>query len=268
MPSNQEKLQLLFSVLLTHPGEFFDRIRHIFEVKLDQIFHHPFDYPEVYDYNQAITLFLQELTQAKIEDIDDPGLNEIEEAVNRKMAELRQLAPFRISHSADTALARLCYLTCRYLKPEVSIETGVAFGVTSAYILKAMEINGCGVLHSIDLPPLGTQADDFVGALIPENLKDRWQLHRGSARHLLPEVLQQNGPIDLFIHDSLHTYSHMLWEFNTVTPYLRPGGVLLSDDIAENKAFHDWTSRRRLANSFVIRKINSNYLVGAAILPR
>ena len=35
----------------------------------------------------------------------------------------------------------------------------------------------------------------------------------------------------MFHHDSLHTWDHMTWEFETAYPHLRPDGVLASDDI-------------------------------------
>ena len=54
---------------------------------------------------------------------------------------------------------------------------------------------------------------------------------------MLPAVLQDVGMIDIFIHDSLHTYDHMLFEYRTAWPHLRPGGILLSDDTDWNRAF-------------------------------
>jgi len=38
------------------------------------------------------------------------------------------------------------------LKPKIIIETSVASGISSAYILKALEDNDCGKLISIDKP--------------------------------------------------------------------------------------------------------------------
>jgi hypothetical protein len=44
------------------------------------------------------------------------------------------------------------YVAVRTLQPRVVVETGVASGWSSAHILRALEANGAGVLHSIDLP--------------------------------------------------------------------------------------------------------------------
>ena len=261
------KISLLFSLLLPRPGEFFDRVRHILEVKIDRSKSKPYPYAQIIVYETAVREILFSLNDPD-EEIPElrvtGGLAAIEAHVNSTLGMLQGNVPFRTTHSADPALARLCYFVCRVMKPEVVIETGVAYGVTSAYILQALQENGKGELHSIDLPPLGQNVDEYVGALIPSDLKNRWSLHRGSARHLLPEVLKKVGQVDIFLHDSLHTYGHMLWEFTTVLSKLRPGGVLLSDDIAENKAFHDWVEMASPEKSLVIRKLSSEGLIGFA----
>ncbi len=43
--------------------------------------------------------------------------------------------------------------------------------------------------------------------------------------------MERCAPVDLFYHDSLHTYDHMFWEFGTALPYLSPRGLLASDDV-------------------------------------
>jgi predicted O-methyltransferase YrrM len=44
------------------------------------------------------------------------------------------------------------YIICRVVKPMTIIETGVAAGLSTSYILYALEKNRCGELHSIDMP--------------------------------------------------------------------------------------------------------------------
>ena len=43
----------------------------------------------------------------------------------------------------------------------------------------------------------------------------------------------------VFIHDSLHTYEHMIGEYREAYPYLQPGGLLFSDGALWNNAFTD-----------------------------
>jgi predicted O-methyltransferase YrrM len=149
------------------------------------------------------------------------------------------------------------------MRPQVVLETGVAFGVTSAFILAALRQNGQGMLHSIDLPPLARDADRFVGAAIPETLKPRWHLHRGSTRRLLPRTLHAVQAVDIFVHDSLHTYRNMSWEFDQVWPRLGPGGMIIADDIQGNSAFEELLSRDIEVHA-VIRERAKGSLFGVA----
>ena len=52
-------------------------------------------------------------------------------------------------------------------------------------------------------------------------------------------MLATLGPVDLFIHDSLHTTRHVLFEVERVRPSLRGGGFIVIDDIDSNWAFHE-----------------------------
>jgi predicted O-methyltransferase YrrM len=179
----------------------------------------------------------------------------------------RQLStgPFPVDglHNGTVTFGRLCYLLCRHVRPRRIVETGVAYGVTSTYILQALADNGCGELNSIDLPPLARDAESYVGYFVPQELRDRWKLHLGPAKRLLPGVLRYAGTIDLFVHDSLHTYSHMKWEFETVLRSLRPGGVIISDDIEGNRAFEEITRHPSVASWFAIRQEGKDAICGA-----
>ena len=70
----------------------------------------------------------------------------------------------------------------------------------------------------------------------PTSWKDRWELELGDSRDLLPALAARVAPIDVFLHDALHTYASQMREYRTVWPHLRPGGVLVSDDVG-NPAF-------------------------------
>ena len=139
------------------------------------------------------------------------------------------------------------YALARLLRPEVVVETGVGSGVSSTFFLSAMEQNAIGRLYSIDLPipearllPPGKE----TGWLVPQELRARWTLTLGDSRVELPALLERLGKIDFFYHDSDHSYEHMTWEYSAAYPYIRPGGLLLSDDIRSNQAWEEFTSAR------------------------
>jgi len=169
--------------------------------------------------------------------LDEPALRETEEDTRRLLEDIRGRDPFSPRWAADSRFARLGYLLCRLISPSVVLETGVAYGVSSAFILRALEENGRGSLHSVDLPPLRTEYERFWGIAVPDDLRGRWRLHRGSSARVLPRLLEEARTVDLFVHDSLHTYRNMRREFDTVWPRLRSGSSLLADDVERNRAF-------------------------------
>jgi predicted O-methyltransferase YrrM len=61
------------------------------------------------------------------------------------------------------------YILMRKIKPKIVVETGVSFGVTSSFILQAMENNGYGTLYSIDLP-FQFATKEEVGNTVPKIL--------------------------------------------------------------------------------------------------
>jgi len=138
------------------------------------------------------------------------------------------------------------YSLVRLIRPRVVVETGVASGASSAHILRALEDNGEGKLYSIDVPPEDLPAGKTSGWIVPDSLRNRWSLQIGDSKELLHPLLKELGQIDCFLHDSLHTYEHMLWEFRTVGPHLHPGGLFLAHDVGRHEAFREFMKEMRI----------------------
>ena len=148
------------------------------------------------------------------------------------------------------------YAAIRAIAPDVVVETGVASGVSTFYILLALQKNGRGKLHSIEVgDPQYLPPGKSTGWIVPDWLKANWDLRIGDARVLLPQLLSEYPFIDVFIHDSLHSYDHMLWEFRATYPRLRPGGLLISDDAAWNPAFAEFTREVGAIKSSLLRGV-------------
>jgi len=148
------------------------------------------------------------------------------------------------------------YATIRALRPENVVETGVANGVSSAYLLFALKKNARGKLYSIELgDPQYLPSGRPPGWVVPNWLKAQWQLIIGDARDLLPRLLGELGTVDIFIHDSLHTYEHMFWEFRAAYPSLRPGGLIISDDAAWNSAFPEFCREVHARDARILRGV-------------
>lgn len=146
--------------------------------------------------------------------------------------------------------AAALYAVVRALKPRVIVETGVASGLSSAHILRALAANGTGELHSIDLPNVqqGSVLPEgrATGWIVPDSLRRRWHLRLGDTRDLLPELLGTLGRIDMFLHDSDHSYENMMFEFEQAFPRLAPGGLLMSDDTHLHGAWIDFCTKHGL----------------------
>jgi predicted O-methyltransferase YrrM len=266
--TTSSKVREWFSLTLRNPREALDRVATLVDVRSDRLFVEPPDYSTVSyaDVWRRIVDVAEDAEGASVlADYADEAA-EVEAVVRERKAIIRD-APIDQIHSADFALARLCYLAARVSRPANVLETGVAYGVTSTFVLSALERNGAGWLHSIDLPPLGRDVDKFVGALIPDHLRHRWRLYRGVTRRVLPELLTQLGRVDMFIHDSLHTYRNIKFELEKVTPRLSPGAIVIADDIDENPAFKEWSQDRELAYSGVVQEERKASLLGVAFMP-
>jgi predicted O-methyltransferase YrrM len=254
----------LLSLLPRRPIEFYERVADYADLRKDTILRSRTEYQAISIEEGIASLFDgQNSDSNKI--LVEGSLTQIERHVKKRQAELPPDAPFGLFHNGDPWLARLCYLAVRILRPTKVVETGVCYGVTSAYLLAAMNENNHGQLHSIDLPPLGTNGDDFIGWLVPDELKDRWMLHRGTSDRLLGSLVTNLGTLDLFIHDSLHTYKNMKQEYETSWPALRPGGILISDDIEGNEAFLQMIKLGKPEFSVVMKEENKDSLVGVAV---
>jgi len=154
------------------------------------------------------------------------------------------LLPRGISAAGDIAVAerRILYVICKVTKPMTVLETGVANGVSSTFILKALTDNKMGLLHSVELPSvaLKTIFHKESGWIIPNELRSNWRLNLGRSSKILPRILPKLGGIDMFFHDSNHSYSNMMFEFRTVWPFINSGGLLTCDDAVGSDALLDF----------------------------
>src|SRR5438874_2009855 len=176
-----------------------------------------------------------------------------------------QAAVGRSGHSLGAigyAEGAYLYSVLRHVRPRVAVETGVANGFSTAFSLLALQRNGEGHLHSVDLPRevgrdyepgtfyegegrAGIPAGSQPGWLIPAELKERWTLVLGRTQDELPPLLDRLGAVGSFMHDSEHSFDCMGFEFNEAWPHLREGGVLLSDDVNSTEAFPRFAGEQR-----------------------
>jgi hypothetical protein len=153
--------------------------------------------------------------------------------------------------------APLLYVIVRVLRPLRIIETGISSGYSARLILEALDRNGGGHLDSIGVdvfamrpessgPGAGLQGR-HVGWLVPDRLKERWSLHIGRSEEVLPGlIVPGRRDLDVFLHDSLHQYPTMHWEYSTAFPALASQGLLASHDVHANAAWGDFLREHAL----------------------
>lgn len=154
--------------------------------------------------------------------------------------------------------SQILYFLIRTIKPEIILETGVAGGKSTGYILQAIHDNRKGKLCSIDLPFQwyiygdhklhldSLPAGKMPGYLIPKKLTDNWFLYLGNTKEELPKLLKNLQKIDVFFHDSEHSDKTMMFEYNQSWPYIKKGGYLLSDDISYTEAWVKFTRSKNV----------------------
>ena len=176
------------------------------------------------------------------------------EEVSKAMVEKRKRRPRWIGW------LEFFYIAVRVVRPQVICETGVFDGESSSTTLLALERNGEGTLVSVDLPAVHgiasstdrMQDSDLPrgcdpGWIIPDCLRGRWRLFLGDSKVLLRKIFEEYPRIDIFFHDSLHTFEHQYFEYSAAWPHLRQGGLLLSDDILWNHAYQKFCKEKNLA---------------------
>ena len=118
------------------------------------------------------------------------------------------------------------------------IETGVAYGWSSLAILLAIKDNEGAFLISNDMPYIKMNNDDYVGCVVPQELRPKWKLQRAADINGIPKAVSHfNAKVDLFHYDSDKSYTGRMWSMPIIWESLNEGGMFISDDINDNIAF-------------------------------
>lgn len=133
-----------------------------------------------------------------------------------------QLRALPYATDADSAYYRFLYEWCRRSRPAVTLEIGTYLGGSAAHMavgnpdghVWTLDINPDAVRHAdaLELPNLTALLGDSGPSV------DR-------VRDLLP------GPVDLLYIDGWHSFDQTFAEYQLYRPLVRPGGLMLFDDI-------------------------------------
>jgi predicted O-methyltransferase YrrM len=139
----------------------------------------------------------------------------------------------------------LLYDFVRAVKPASTLETGMAYGLSTLFICQALQDNGAGCHIAID--PF--QASEFksVGVLNVERagLSHRFQLRQDAADIVLPRLCTEGRTLDFAFIDGWHLFDYTLVDFYYIDKMLKVGGHVAFDDL--------WLPAVRKAVWFVLR---------------
>jgi hypothetical protein len=124
------------------------------------------------------------------------------------------------------------YAIVRAAQPDHVVETGTHLGLGSCVIAAALLRNGHGRLTTIDIDP-------EAGYLIGEPWASVIDGRTGDSIDILGTLTD----VDMFLHDSLHTYDYETGELTAIEPKLRADAVILSDNAHQSSALSDWAER-------------------------
>jgi predicted O-methyltransferase YrrM len=120
--------------------------------------------------------------------------------------------------------AAFCYLTARALGARRIVEFGTSFGISTIWLASALRDNGGGVVIGTELVP--EKAERAVANLRDAGLEEFVEVRVGDATQTLRDL---DGPIDLLLNDGFPM--HALEVLKLVAPKLRPGGVVITDNV-------------------------------------
>ena len=125
-----ELLKDLGALIPRRPREFRDRVAGYADLALDRIVNAALDHDGV-SWSGALRDVEARLGSATAI-LEEPALRDVEVETRRILRRVHDEYPRGAQWAADSLLARCCYLACRLIEPDVVVETGVAYGVSSA----------------------------------------------------------------------------------------------------------------------------------------
>lgn len=116
------------------------------------------------------------------------------------------------------------------IKPKVSIEVGLAYGISALFICEALQKNYPA--HHIIIDPFQFNYWKGIGL---ENLKragygEIIEFHKEYSHIALPQLESKQIKIDFAFIDGMHTFDHTLLDFFFVDRLLNVGGIVVIDD--------------------------------------
>jgi predicted O-methyltransferase YrrM len=156
----------------------------------------------------------------------------LQEIVNTGMTVLPSGETVKACSYIDESCGNLLQNIIRKKRPQVGVEVGLAFGISTLYILEAFKEVGAQKLIGMD----PAQQDDYWRGGGLRNIEtagyaDLYEFHENTSQQVLPELVKKEQRIDFAFIDGWHTFDHTLIDFFYIDQMLNVGGVVVFDDV-------------------------------------
>ena len=125
----------------------------------------------------------------------------------------------------------LLYHLCLERKPEVVLETGLAYGFSTVFLLTALREIGQG--RHIALDHLQSRLWNGVGAQrgVQLGVQDRFSVIEDRAEHVLPRLAAQRLRAQFVYIDGDHRFDSVMLDFTLAARLCDIGAVIVLDDL-------------------------------------
>ena len=139
----------------------------------------------------------------------------------------------------------LLYAYAAELKPDQTLEVGLAYGFSTLFLLSALRDQGRG--HHLAIDPYQSSDWHGVGAARARQLGmvDRFTLLEERSEHALPRLALEGKQAQLIFIDGDHRFDATLLDFTLCDRLLSEGGIIALDDT--------WMPSVQRVVSFVVR---------------
>lgn len=132
----------------------------------------------------------------------------------------------------DASCGDLIQRVIKTLRPKVGVEVGLAFGISTLYILEALKESGGEKLVGMD----PAQHDNHWRGGGLHNIRQAgyeslYEFHENTSQQVLPALVGEGQRIDFAFIDGWHTFDHTLIDFFFIDQMLNAGGIVVFDDV-------------------------------------
>jgi len=145
---------------------------------------------------------------------------------------------YQLFYNSNPKTLELLRMLIDEVRPEIVVETGVANGTSTRTILSSFKDYNLldSKLYSMDVDPRVATPD------LMSSPQFNFVIIESSKSFIT--AMESIKTVDLFYHDSDHSYGNQMLEYSVAWELLNPGaGILMSDDVNWSGAFLDFSKK-------------------------